>query len=209
MLCILLFLALAYAAPLDLPLDLDSFENLTATDRCSSSQDWQAYAFLVEDCFVAVQRIYFEGILHKNPDEVYEFLAPGTHPRTRNSFVRTPAQYTVESCTLSIIMLDWFGHRAPLPGRGPGGYESSDTATYRQVYDAAREVEADCLLPTRRPGWEVVGSKSSIGVFLWATNSVINDQVIGEGGTISNQSLPSPTSSNATNIADNNTDSTE
>lgn len=55
-------------------------------------------------------------------------------------------------------MLDWFGQREPLPGREThGGYSKSDTATFRDIYGAARIVENDCLLPTRRPGWDVVG----------------------------------------------------
>lgn len=115
------------------------------------------------------------------------------------------------SCTLSIIMLDWFGPGGTLPGRGAVGYDQSDIATYRDIYRAARVVEEDCLLPTRRPGWDAVGktrhrfpssikpilhhgnrmvylasnslfacvgTKSSIGVFLWATDSSINDYFI-------------------------------
>lgn len=123
-----------------------------------------------------------------------------------------------DSCTLSIVMLDWFGRRGSLPGHGPGGYQPSDTATFRDVWGAARVVETDCLLPTRRPGWDAVGktrhhtsldppglaitrsfphdltpsvsagSKSSIGVFLWVTDSPINDQVTGRGRPMLDQS---------------------
>lgn len=86
-----LFLALALAAALD---DPASSPNLTATNRCSSSPDWQAYAFLVEDCFTAIQRVYIERVLQR-PDEMYEFVAEGTYPETRNPWVRTPFEYTV------------------------------------------------------------------------------------------------------------------
>lgn len=54
-------------------------------------------------------------------------------------------------------MLDWFGQREPLPGREPGPHSKSDTATFRDIYGAARIVENDCLLSTRRPGWDFVG----------------------------------------------------
>ena len=94
-LIILSFLALALAAPLEPPLDLDAFRNLTATNRCADSPDWQAYAFLVEDCFTAIQRVYIEEVLNKRPDEVYEFVAPSSSPRTMNPWVRTPSQYIV------------------------------------------------------------------------------------------------------------------
>ena len=98
---------LAFAAPLDLPLDIDTFKNLTATDRCSNSQEWQAYAFLVEDCFTAIQRLYIEEIL-RNPDEIYEFLAAGTTRRTKNPWIRTPAQYTVSELPPSPIHISSF-----------------------------------------------------------------------------------------------------
>lgn len=69
-----------------------------------------------------------------------------------------------DSCTLSIILLDRFVSRAPLPGAGSGApaFEQSDTATYRDIYAAARVVEQDCLLPSRRPGWEAVGEFADV-----------------------------------------------
>lgn len=86
--------ALAIAAPLDLPLDLNTFENLTATNRCSKSREWRAYGFLIEDCFTAIQGLYINEVL-KKPNELYEFVAGGSSPTTRNPWVRTPSQYTV------------------------------------------------------------------------------------------------------------------
>ena len=62
-----------------------------------------------------------------------------------------------DSCTLSIMMIDWIQSRASLPGLGPGDYGRLETATFEDIYGAARVVERDCLLPTRQPGWEVVG----------------------------------------------------
>lgn len=44
-------------------------------------------------------------------------------------------------------------------------------------------MEDRCLEPMRMPGWEVVGSKGSIGVFLWATESVMNRLVTGRDGS--------------------------
>lgn len=156
-----------------------------------------------------------------------------------------------DSCTLSISMLGWFEQRASLPGRGPAKYERTDTATFRDIYGAARVVENDCLLPTRRPGWDAVGkaqyhsllstplfpvpfpsptfphqstmlpyiggctylsnnlltyvgTHSSIGVFLWATDSEINHNLdslqIG---------LPNVISPNASGIATENIASTK
>lgn len=54
-------------------------------------------------------------------------------------------------------MLDWFGHKESLPGRGAVNFRPSDTASFTDIYRAARVVEKDCLLPTRLPGWEAAG----------------------------------------------------
>ena len=90
----LLFSTLAVAAPLDLPLDLGTFRNLTSTNRCSDSEDWQAYAFLVEDCYAAVQRLYIEEVLQK-PDVSFEFISRYAHHSTKSPWLRTPVQISV------------------------------------------------------------------------------------------------------------------
>lgn len=79
-------------------------------------------------------------------------------------------------------MLDWFDNKPfDLPGRIRRPFAEYDTATFRSVWTAARSVESDCLFAMKRPGWESVGAKSNVGVFLWATDSEINRQVIGMG----------------------------
>ena len=92
------FFAGTLAVPLDLPrdlsLDLNSFKNLTATNRCSNSPEWKAHGFLVEDCFPAVQRLYVDEV-RRNPDEKYEFSNLGRQRRTGKPWIRTPVQITV------------------------------------------------------------------------------------------------------------------
>ena len=83
-------LALALAAPLEVVMP----KNLTAPSRCTRSEDWQAYAFLVEDCYTAIQRLYIEEVL-KKPDAIYEFITTGTYPQTLHPWMRTPIEYTV------------------------------------------------------------------------------------------------------------------
>ena len=92
-----LFSALAIAVPLDLSLDLGTFRNLTATNRCSDSADWQAHAFLVEDCYAAVQRLYIEEVLRKPDvsDVSFEFISRYGHHRTKRPWIRTPVQISV------------------------------------------------------------------------------------------------------------------
>ena len=85
-----MFFALTSAAPLELTMPM----NLTELSRCTRSKDWQAYAFLVEDCFTAIQRLYIEEVLRK-PDAIYEFVTTGTYRKTLHPWMRTPAEYTV------------------------------------------------------------------------------------------------------------------
>ena len=94
LLVLFLFSALAVAAPLDLPLDLGTFRNLTATNRCSNSPDWQAYAFLVEDCYAAVQRLYIEEVLRR-PDVSFEFISRYGHHKVTRPWLRLPVQISV------------------------------------------------------------------------------------------------------------------
>ena len=82
--------ALARAASLEVTMP----KNLTEPSRCTRSEDWQAYAFLVEDCYTAIQRLYIEEVL-KKPDAIYEFITTGTYPQTLHPWMRTPTEYTV------------------------------------------------------------------------------------------------------------------
>ena len=61
-----------------------------------------------------------------------------------------------ESCTLAIVMLNDFRHGS-LPGEVPLKTWGSDTATFLQLWKAAKRVENDCLLEGRKPGWQSAG----------------------------------------------------
>jgi hypothetical protein len=178
-------------------------------DRCDSSrtQNWQAYAFLVEDCFVAVNQFYIEHVV-RNPDEIFEFSASALRTHTRFPRVQTPDVYThgkyhflagfptidplnarknnlsltPESCTLAIVMLNWF-QLGQLPGYPRYNPSSYDTSTSAELHKAAKFVENECLeSPRRTPGWQPAGAHGNIGVFLWATDSDINRHVTGAAG---------------------------
>lgn len=92
-------------------------------------------------------------------------------------------------------MLDWF-KPSDLPGSAPVRITNSDISTFTSLWKAAKVVETDCLLSGRRPGWEAVGMRGNIGVFLWATHSNINKQITGDldgsrlvlGGSFANRS---------------------
>ena len=96
---------------------------------------------------------------------------------------------------LTIMMLEWFQ-----PGQLPAGtgYNRADTdqSTYQDIYDAARSIETACTV-SKSPGWmmtggsflvkndclegcadgsdDVKGKDSAMGVFVWPTNSHINE----------------------------------
>lgn len=108
---ILSIFTVAWSAPLNdrlgLPVDtpsvnvaFDRTASLNASslghhDRCDSSrtQSWQANAFLVEDCFVAVNQFYIKHVV-RNPGEIFEFSASRWRAHTRFPRVQTPDVYT-------------------------------------------------------------------------------------------------------------------
>ncbi len=111
LLTFLSILSLAHGAPfneiLRLPTDTHSVNasfdrtasfnasSLGPYDRCDSStmQSWQAYAFLIEDCFVAINQFYIKHVV-RNPDEIFEFSASSWRAHTRYPRVQTPDMYT-------------------------------------------------------------------------------------------------------------------
>lgn len=68
--------------------------SLRLASRCDSRHHWQAYAFLVEDCFTAIQQMYISDVM-RHPDVVYEFTSPGTRAKARHPRVQTPSWITV------------------------------------------------------------------------------------------------------------------
>ncbi|KAI4268975.1 MAG: hypothetical protein L6R38_007648, partial [Xanthoria sp. 2 TBL-2021] len=80
------------------------------------------------------------------------------------------------TCTLAIVMFSTLS-RVDIPGTLPHGEAVRDKATYREIYDAARTIEEQCVEQGTHPanvGWAVVGAKRSLGVLLWATDSTAN-----------------------------------
>ena len=87
---------LAYSAPLKDSL-IPGFQAsglLAQAGHCDTVGNWQAYAFLVEDCFRAIQQLYIENVI-RHPDEIYEFRSFGARPKTSYTTVPTPASIVV------------------------------------------------------------------------------------------------------------------
>lgn len=63
------------------------------------------------------------------------------------------------TCTLAIVMFSTLS-RVDIPGTLPHGEAVRDKATYREIYDAARTIEEQCVEQGTHPanvGWAVVG----------------------------------------------------
>lgn len=95
-------LALSFPFPLNIADSTLSLPSLNASShiqhdhaRCdgSKTQNWQAYAFLVEDCFVAVNQFYLRHVV-RNPDEIFEFSSRMGQGYTRYPRVVLPQVFT-------------------------------------------------------------------------------------------------------------------
>ncbi|KAL8762421.1 MAG: hypothetical protein Q9184_001588 [Pyrenodesmia sp. 2 TL-2023] len=158
-------------------LTLDATLPQTIPVECVSAASWKAPSFIKEDCYVAVQDLY-KWDYRWQPDNLMTFFSGFVTHRT-DLTVHTPKRYVEcvgivkATCTLALVTLNSFG-AFELPGRLRHGIQPVDKATYREVYQAARALEEQCVAPGGRPanvGWTVVGSRRSLGVFLWATES--------------------------------------
>ncbi|CAF9943732.1 MAG: hypothetical protein ALECFALPRED_001157 [Alectoria fallacina] len=73
-------------------------------------------------------------------------------------------------------MLNFFSD-GELPGDVEGPFASRDVTSFYDIWQAAQNVEATCLMQYGRPGWAAEGGREAVGVFLWATDSLENQRV--------------------------------
>ncbi|KAL8721137.1 MAG: hypothetical protein Q9225_002120 [Loekoesia sp. 1 TL-2023] len=130
----------------------------TTIVECVDSDSWRAANFVKEDCYVAVQELY-KWDYRFHPDHVFTFFSSGSSSRHTSLAIQTPKRYTTSSCTLALVTLNKL---APynLPGHLPHGSQPVDKATFRDIYQATRTLEEQCIAPSGRPGkvgWTVVG----------------------------------------------------
>ena len=60
------------------------------------------------------------------------------------------------TCTLAIVMLNFFSD-GELPGGMRGPFASRDVTSFDEIWQAASQIEATCVLQNGRPGWAVEG----------------------------------------------------
>lgn len=73
--------------------------------------------------------------------------------------ILTSILLVIATCTLAIVNFNTLS-RIDIPGNLPHGDAARDRATYREIYDAARAMEEQCVERGRPPGnvgWAVVG----------------------------------------------------
>ena len=71
-------------------------------------------------------------------------------------------------------MLNFFPDGS-LPGGEVGPFETTDVASYEEIYWAACKVSQECVIQNHGVGFRAVGLSEAIGVFLWATDSFENE----------------------------------
>ena len=64
---------------------------------------------------------------------------------------------TLDSCVLTVMMLDWFGPGALPSPFGPVGRTKSDVSTYQKIWAAGRRLEYACPDENASVGWCAVG----------------------------------------------------
>ena len=204
-------------------LTIDSSAN---RNQCTDNSTWIGTGSTTVDCIGAVQRLY-DAEVKPFSDTDFEFLSEKAPARSLPS-MRTPRKYTVGkcqcssqnrclytfrnssakefegSCTLAIVMLNFFSN-GELPGGVEGPFASRDVTSFYEIWQAAQQIEATCLMQKSRPGWAAEGlppfsrsdpdhatgagvvctqadihpsgGRESVGVFLWATDSLENRRV--------------------------------
>ena len=87
----------------------------------------------------------------------------------------------IGSCTIVMAMLssDFFPPRSISPPPA-GPFYPSDVDDYLNISEVAQEVISACMDDNERQrgGWQRVGGRHSLGVFVWSTFSVI-DRTVG------------------------------
>ncbi|KAL8961496.1 MAG: hypothetical protein Q9193_001955 [Seirophora villosa] len=172
---------------------------------CDSRSDWSAKNFVKEDCYNSVLNVFLQDY-RPNPKAKFNFYSSTLPPPPGSNMIQTPRRYTTKSCTLALVMLYKFGS-SELPGAQRRGHALTELATFEEIYRTARRLEENCILgpgQTSRLAWEPVGecrskgapvkgekpadrvlgvgATKSLGLFFWATDSIINRDKRFRGG---------------------------
>ena len=145
--------------------------------RCTDSREWIGGGYNAEDCASALRLLFWTEV-RSRPLEPFEFLAAGDIPTSRHSVVVTPKRYTRGTCTVAIVMLEFFARAGlVLPDQTPYILSpKSDVATWQSLWGAATRIRARCG-EANVMGWDARGNEGGIGLFVWATGSGMDKSV--------------------------------
>ncbi|KAF6219636.1 hypothetical protein HO133_004105 [Letharia lupina] len=147
---------------------------------CSASIIWTGFNTLdshfQRDCRAATDK--FENFVAScsNPNTRYEFLDPRTQPMQRLPKMETPRRYVsrIGRCTVAIVNLVDFPAEY-LPTQRSGPFRKTDVDSYEGLGMAVTEMYTSCL--PHSLGWAAVGEASSLGVFIFATGSLVDQKI--------------------------------
>ncbi|MCJ1455608.1 hypothetical protein MMC28_005963 [Mycoblastus sanguinarius] len=173
-----------------------SASNARPERSCVRRTDWTGTGYVANHCQDAVIRLVGDEVNVYGPQE-FEFLAPNTAPIHALPIMPTPRRYAVGSCALVIAMLSApFFPPGSIPMLPAEPFSPTDTANYQYIAAVAQSLIEACIddYSPQCGGWQSVGGRNSIGVFLWATLSVMDRRVprgvnAGVDGTVANGTI--------------------
>ncbi|KAL6715402.1 hypothetical protein ACLMJK_006363 [Lecanora helva] len=147
--------------------------------RCVNDYSWRSSQFYPDACRAAFEHAHYIEASHLR--QKFEFLSNGEMPLTRYPRMETPRRYNMRGCTVAIVMLSFYGPD-DLPGQDPlrRRYDRSVT-TFEKIFRAGQFVYEGCVAYGRPqgPGWNNAGTRHSVGIFFWTTNSEMDNRISG------------------------------
>ncbi|KAI4189067.1 MAG: hypothetical protein L6R41_001735, partial [Letrouitia leprolyta] len=148
-----------------------------------------------KDCYTALAQFEtYEAKKYGNTP--FEFLPFGGSASSPFRKVGTPRRYYFETCTLAIVMLNYFDPKE-LGLRTGATFSPRDVATFKDLGVAFLRTANECLSKFKNHsiedrvgfisgmGWSSTGMTASVGAFIWATGSQMDERVrrdLPEGG---------------------------
>lgn len=144
-----------------------------ANTHCVSSGSWLTRDFDITDCDGAGE------LFEKTDYATYTTKRLEFGDRGAKSQIITPRYYKFETCTIVVSMLWSFPNGDVIfpPGEAKlplGPYSTTTVTSYEDIYRSLNDILGGCKNLKQTPvGWEIVGDDENIGVFVMATESVL------------------------------------
>ena len=144
-------------------------------EQCTSSRAWRMPSFS-RDCHQALENFLNIDVIHygSTPFDFYDLGAPSMVTRSSRA---TPFRYVFDKCTIAVAMVESFQQDllpTPVPKPPPGGWPRTDIANYIDLYAGLELVLRGCAESPTPAGWVRAGTFGAIGLFMFATGSVVD-----------------------------------